>query len=120
MNYLQIINKCLLELNYRTVSSLSELVKNDHKRIVQILNVINKEICAIEGWNFLLRETEFILNSGCSEIVNPIDGRILHLFIDNEKYIFDEKFEKFFIDKSKSKTYSSINDKLLFPKFPLL
>ena len=44
MNYLQLINKCLLELNYKQVNSFSELIKNDHKRIMSILNVINKEV----------------------------------------------------------------------------
>ena len=33
MNYLELINKCLVELNYKTVNAFSELVKNDHKKI---------------------------------------------------------------------------------------
>ena len=53
MKFLELINKCLLELNYRQVNAFSELIKNDHKRIKTIMNLINKEICAVEGWNFL-------------------------------------------------------------------
>ncbi len=55
MKFLELINKCLLELNYRQVNAFSELIKNDHKRIKTIMNLINKEICAVEGWNFLLK-----------------------------------------------------------------
>ena len=63
MNFLEIINKCLLELNYKQVNAFSELVKNDHKRIMTILNIINKEICASDGWNFLLRRTSATLSA---------------------------------------------------------
>lgn len=117
MNYLQLINKCLLELNYREVSSFSELIKNDHKRIKNILNVINKEICAIEGWNFLLRRMELTLPAGCYELHNSVNGRILYLLIDGEKYTYSDNIEPFLTGHAKSKTYAQFNDKLLFPKF---
>lgn len=117
MNFLELINKCLLELNYKQVNSMSELVKNDHKRIVSILNVINKEICALEGWNFLLRRTELTLPSGTTEIDNTINGRILYLLIDGQKYEFSENIEPFLTGHAKSFTYSSFSDKLIFPKF---
>lgn len=117
MNFLELINKCLLELNYKQVNSMAELVKNDHKRIVTILNVINKEICNIEGWNFLLRRTNLILPAGASEIDNTVNGRILYLFIDGKKYNFSANIESFLTGNAKSETYSSFSDKLMFPKF---
>ncbi len=117
MNFLELINKCLLELNYKQVNSMSELVKNDHKRIVSILNVVNKEICNIEGWNFLLRKMSLSLPAGCSEIDNTVNGRILYLFIDGKKYNFSENIEPFLTGNSTSETYSSFSDKLVFPKF---
>ncbi len=117
MNYLELINKCLLELNYRQVNSFAELIKNDHKRIRMILNVINKEICAIEGWNFLLRRTKLNLPAGTTEIENTVAGRILYLFIDNKKYQFSEDIDLFISGKAKSGTYTSFSDKLYFPKF---
>ncbi len=117
MNYLELINKCLLELNYKEVSSFSELVKNDHKKIKNILNVINKEICAIEGWNFLLRRMELTLPAGITELNNSVNGRILYLLIDGEKYLYSEDIESFLTNNAKAKTYSQFNDKLLFPKF---
>jgi hypothetical protein len=44
MNFLELINKCLLELNYKQVSSFAELVKNDHKKIPMFgdNNTVNK------------------------------------------------------------------------------
>ncbi len=85
MNFLELINKCLLELNYKRVSSFSELVKNDHTKIKNIINLINKEICFIENWDFLLRKASISLPKGTSEVKNTINGRILYLFIDNKK-----------------------------------
>ncbi|MBQ8668429.1 hypothetical protein IJ472_01520 [bacterium] len=117
MNYLQLINKCLLELNYKQVNTFSELIKNDHKRIIGILNTINKELCAIENWNFLLRRTGILLPAGVTEIENEISGRILYLFIDGKRYDFTDDVESFMEGNPKSGTYSSFADRLLFPKF---
>ena len=52
MNYLEIINKCLVELNYKKVTKFEELVKNDHQKIKNILNIINAEICKYNKLNF--------------------------------------------------------------------
>lgn len=117
MNYLELINKCLLELNYRPINSLSELIKNDHKRIISILNIINKEICNNEKWNFLLRRTTLNLPAGASEIKNTITGRILYLLIDGEKYDFSENIEQFLTSKVVDRSYTEFADKLLLPKF---
>lgn len=117
MNFLELINKCLLELNYRQVNSFSELVKNEHKRIKSIMNVINNEICHQEGWNFLLRRKNMVLPANETEIDNIIGGRILYLLIDGEKYRYTQNFEPFITGRACQKIYSIFNDKLLFPKF---
>lgn len=117
MNFLELINKCLLELNYRQISSLSELVKNDQKRIVTILNVINKEICNTESWNFLLRRTTLKLPAKTTEISNTVAGRILYLLIDGQKFKYSEDIEPFLTSNARSGTFSVCADKLLFPKF---
>ena len=117
MNYLELINKCLLELNYKQVNAFSELIKNDHKRIMNILNIINNEICNIEGWNFLLRRTNLKLPAKTTEIENTVEGRILYLFIDGKRYDFCNDIEPFMANKAKSGTYSSFANKLLLPKF---
>ena len=117
MNYLELINKCLLELNYREVNNFSELVKNDHKRIMTILNVINREICSSDNWNFLLRTKTLNIPANTMMVDNTVNGRILHLLIDGEKYKFKGDFEQFLTSNPTSKTYSVCSDQLLFPKF---
>ena len=36
MNYLELVNKILIEMNYRTVINFDELVKQDHLKIKQM------------------------------------------------------------------------------------
>ncbi|MBD5402145.1 hypothetical protein HDR58_05025 [bacterium] len=117
MNFLELINKCLLELNYKQVNTFSELVKYDHKKILSILNIINKEICNIEGWNFLLRRKKLTLPKNTTEIKNTVPGRIWYLLIDGEKYNYTSDIEPFFTGKVRGKSFSLYADNLLFPKF---
>ena len=116
MNFLETINKCLLELNYRQVNSFSELVKNDHKRIMTIINLINQEICAADNWNFLLRKTSFTIPANAVEVNNIINGRILYMFIDGKKYDYVNNLESFLSGCANENTYSCYADKFLFNK----
>lgn len=118
MNFLNLINKCLLELNFRQISKFSELVKNDHKRIVSILNVINNEVCNSEKWNFLLRNTTLTLPEKTSEIKNTIPGRIWYLIIDGQKYKYTEDIEAFLTGENPTGVFSICADKILLPQFP--
>ncbi|MBR1908472.1 hypothetical protein IJ818_06015 [bacterium] len=117
MQYFDLINKCLVELNYKKVSDFRELTKNDHLKIKNILNIVNAEICACDDWNFLLRKTTLTLPSGVCEMKNSINGRIKTLSIDNSKYNFSEDYEQFLFNRTKDKTYSILNDMLLLPAF---
>ena len=72
MNFLEIINKCLSELNSRQVNDFSELTKNEHKRLLSAVNLVNKELCNIENWSFLLKRTTVQLPSNTTEIENPV------------------------------------------------
>lgn len=117
MNYLKLINKCLVELNYKQVSAFSELIKNDHKKIKNIMNMLNTEICSSERWNFLQRKAQLTLPKNTGEIENTIEGRIETVIIDGQRYDYYDDFEKFFVDVQPQNTYSLFNDKILFPIF---
>lgn len=117
MNYFELVNKCLIEMNYKTCDEFTDLVKNDHVKIKNILNVINAEICGFDNWNFLLRKMEIYLPKKTGEILNTISGRIHSLYIDNKKYNFFNDFEKFMLNKQPSDTYTVFNDKILVPMF---
>lgn len=117
MNYLELINKCLVELNYKQVYAFTELTKNDHKKIKNILNVINTEICTSDHWHFLLRQVQLELGAGTKEIENTINGRVAALMIDGAKYEYFEDFERFFKNSQPARTYSVFNNKILLPAF---
>ena len=114
MNFLEIINKCLLELNYRQVNSFNELVKNDHKRIKTIINIVNKEVCCANNWNFLLRKTNITIPPNTIETDNSVNGRILYLLVDSQKYDYVNNVEPFLTGTPQANTYSKYADKLLF------
>lgn len=115
MNYLELINKCLVELNYKQVNGFSELVKNDHKKLMNILNLLNNEVCHNDKWHFLLRKTQLTLPKNSGELTNTVNGRFETVFVDGIKYEYFEDFEKFLTNTQPPCTYSSFNDKLLFP-----
>ena len=117
MNYFDLINKCLIELNYKKCAAFTDLTKNDHEKIKNILNIINAEVCGFDNWNFLLRKLQVELPKNTGEIFNTISGRIHSLYIDNIKYEYFEDFEKFLRNKQPSNTYTSFNDKILLPLF---
>ena len=117
MNYLEIINKCLMELNYKKVRTFDELIKNDHTKIKNILNIINSEICTFDNWNFLLRKKILKLPKGATEILNTVNGKINTLSIDGQKYVYTQDFEAFVLNKAPKSVYSVLNDMLLLPKF---
>ena len=117
MNYLEIINKCLSELSFKQVSDFSELVKPEHQRIKNYINIIAQEVCSSENWNFLLKEESLTLPAQCSEITNTINGKIIAVYIENAEYKFCEDFKRFLQKKEKAKVFSIFNDKLLFPEF---
>lgn len=118
MNYLELINKCLVELNYKQVYAFNELVKNDHKKIKNIINVINSEVCNSEKWDFLLRFATLRIPAYTTKIYNDkIDGRISSLIIDDEEYDYTPDYKKFFSKSKPSKIYSFMGEELLFPSF---
>ena len=117
MNYFELVNKCLVELSYKEVNAFSELIKNDHKKIKNIINVINTEVCGYDNWNFKLRKTTLSLPANESEIDNTINGKIASIVIDGHVYKYFDKPEDFIMQKAPSHTYSSFNDKLLLPEF---
>lgn len=117
MNYFELINKCLVELNYKQCTDFTDLVKNDHEKIKNILNIMNAEVCGFDNWNFLLRKIQVDLPKNTGEILNVISGRIHSLYIGNTKYQFFSDFEKFLLNKQPSNTYTVFNDKILLPTF---
>lgn len=104
-------------MSYKQVNSFKELIKNDHKKIKNLINIINTEVCRSEKWNFLLKKTELKLPKNTGELKNTINGRIAMLLVNGVRYEFYEDFKKFLTNTQPSNTYSAFNNKLLFPIF---
>lgn len=117
MKYLELINKCLVELNYKKVSSFSELIKNEHKKLQNILNVLNSEICTSSKWDFLLRKKEITIPINSPQIDNCIEGKIQTVIIGGEIYEYCADFELFLTNSQPFRTYGLFNDKILLPMF---
>ena len=117
MNYLELINKCLVELNYKQVNAFSELTKNDHKKLKNILNIVNTDVCGFDRWNFLIRKQTITLPVQTGEIDNTVEGRIEAVIADGVKFDYYQDFETFFVNAQPQNTYSLFNDKILFPVF---
>ena len=117
MNYLELINKCLVELNYKQVNAFSELTKNEHKKLKNIINVINTEVCNSDRWNFLQRKSTFTLPKNTGEIENPIEGRIGSIIVGGVRFAYCGDFEKFFVNSQPQDTYSLYDNKILLPMF---
>lgn len=117
MNYLDIINRCLIELNYKQVNTFSELVKNEHKKIKNIINLINTEVCTSSCWQFLQRKLNIVLPENTGEVLNNVPGRIETIIIDKQKLEYHENFEDFFMNTQPPSTYSFYDDKILLPLF---
>lgn len=117
MNYLDLINKCLIELNYKQVNAFSELTKNEHHKLKNIINIINSEVCTSDKWDFLIRKENLILPKNSGEIENTIDGRIKDIIVNGVKYNYFANFERFFTNSQPTNTYSLFNDKILLPLF---
>lgn len=117
MNFLELINKCLVELNYKKVNAFAELTKNEHKKIINILNVLNSEVCALTKWNFLIRKNVFVLPAGSAEVDNNIGGRISQLLVDGIPFDYCEKAGDIIVGKIKNKNlFSDYDKKLIFAK----
>lgn len=117
MKYLDLINKCLIELNYKKVKSFDELIKNDHLKIKNILNIVNAEVCTFDDWNFLLKQETLDLPAKTGELKNTINGRIKTLSIDSSKYEYTNDFEAFLFSSKKDSKYSVLGDMLYLPVF---
>lgn len=115
MNFLDIINKCLVELNYKPVNAFAELTKNEHKKIMNIINVLNSEVAQYTKWNFLIRKTTLVLPAGCAEIDNTVNGRISQLLIDSQNFDYTEHAGHILNGKCKGQNlYSCYNGKIIF------
>lgn len=118
MKFLDLINKCLVELNYKSVSTFEELKTGDHKRLMGIINRLNNELVLSNDWDFRIQAfTMMVGASNTYEVMIPFDGKILELYVDKERFDFEPDYRKFLDGVSSPNTYSIFAGKLLVGPF---
>lgn len=117
MNYLDIINKTLIELNYTPVASFNDLTKMEHKRLMNIINRLNKEICNASP-NFYFRQIikKQKLYPDKTEYALDITGRVSKISGERGEYIFEADYSKFYNNSVPENSYSFYGGKYIFPK----
>lgn len=113
MNYLDITNLCLQELNSKLVTSFEELVKPDHKRILKLINRVNDVILSSYDWPFLLRTAAVEAPAGSSVVSLPMEMKLRSVSSGDLKLRFVSDYTPFLNDCPPSDSYSVFDNKLL-------
>lgn len=117
MKFLELINKCLVELNYREVAGWNGLSLNDHKRLKDIISRLNSQICASENWPFLEREMGFRLHAGENRVSNPVNGSITCLLVDGTQFTYSSDTKAFLVGNPPSGKFTAYGGFLYLPRF---
>lgn len=115
MNFFEIINKALIELNYSPVASFNDLTTLEHKRLMDIINRLNKDICNLNN-NFSFRQMikKLKLNSNKVEYKIPFSGKISKVIGQNVIYEYEPDYTKFYYGNNSANAYGIYGEKLLF------
>lgn len=96
MNYFEIINATLLELNYQTVSSFEDLSKLEHKRLMNIINRLNKEICnSNDKFHFRQAIKKMSVYPNQVEYTKHFSGKINKIIGKDSIYTYEPDFSNF-------------------------
>ena len=114
MNYFEIINKTLIELNYAPVSAFNNLTQTEHKRLMNIINRVNKEICDLNA-DFYFRQIikKITVYPTKTEYSLDINGKISKIVGQNGEYFFNTDYSEFYGNNIPKYSYSIYGSKLL-------
>lgn len=113
MNFLELINLTLQELNYKQVSSFSELVKPDHKKIMNIVSRVNDILLDSCDWQFMLRELVLDVPANAERVKIPPDTKIKAVYVDGCELYFSDKCEVYLAGRGFSNHYSVFDGSIL-------
>ena len=117
MNFFELINKCLIELNYREALSWASLTLNDHKRLKDVIARLNAQICATDNWPFLQRFQQFEIYAGTDKIALPVSGNIDIICINGSEYRYNDNYKSFLLGNPIAGCFSIFADTLYLPVF---
>lgn len=117
MNYFEIINAILLELNYEQVAVFSDLKNSEHKRIMGLIQILNDEICQMSDvFYFRQLYKEMKVSADNISYLLRFSGKITKITGQNEVYKYEKDYSKFYTGNAQKNTYSIYGDKILFPQ----
>ena len=109
MNFLELINLTLQELNYKPVSSFGDLIKPDHKKIMTIVSRMNDILLDSFDWEFMLRECVLPVSANVDHVELPFEMRVKTAYLDDRELFFTDKCELFLAGNGVSGCYSIFN-----------
>lgn len=113
MNYLELINAVLQELNYKAVSSFSDLVKPDHEKIKTLVNRMNDMLLNLRDWDFLLREKVLVIPAGADTVVLGEDVRLKSVSVDGREFAQLEDCTPFLLKKDVPNSFALFSGAIL-------
>ena len=113
MNFFELINATLQELNYKQVSAFSELTKPDHKKLMAIVSRMNDILLDSCDWEFMLRECFLDVPAGADRVALPFEMKIKSLSVDGVSLFYTDRYDYFLDGNGFSTCYSVFNRKVL-------
>lgn len=111
--YFELFSRVLDELKWRSVSSFSAIEKDEHKRILRLLNAVNAEVLSSWVWNFQILSNVVHLEKNKSTVLSNFEGKILEIKEGEEAYKY---VHPALINSScNSNVYSNIGPLILVP-----
>jgi len=118
MNYFEIFNKVLLELNYRPIQTFRSIYQSGHKKILEAINRVNNEVLASYDWEFLDRQTVLSAPEGIKAFELPFSGDIKAVYHARTRLSYTPHYEEILTGRLEGDLYSVANGRIIFPKKP--
>lgn len=112
MNYFEIVNKCLAEMNCRQVSQWGELTRTHHINIKEAVNRVNAQVCMDEPWEFLETSTLATIPANSWQITPDFDGRLDSIIIGNELYTYTSNYLSFLLGRFCERQFAMYSGKI--------
>lgn len=116
MNYFEIFNKVLMELNYRPVQNFENIYKTEHKKILELINRVNSEVLASYDWVFLERCTFLDVIEHQNIYKLPFLGNIKAVYKDGERLLYTSNSEELLTGRMCGKYYSVSRNSIILEK----
>lgn len=116
MNYFEIFNKVLLELNLRAVQGFETIYKSEHLKILDAINRVNNEVLASYEWPFLERATLLDVVDGINLYQLPFSGIIKSVYSGKKRIRYTPKTHELLRGDISGDFYSVLDGKIIFSK----